>query len=217
MYKYVLFDLDGTLTDPAIGITNSVMYALSKFGIEVQQRSSLYKFIGPPLVYSFKTFYGFTEEEAVQALGHYRVRFQNGGIFENEIYEGIPELLRQLKETGCKIILATSKPEEFAVEILKHFNIMQYFTFIAGNTLDEKRPEKEAVIKHVLANIKGITSDNAVMVGDRSYDVLGAAKFGIPCVGVSYGFGGRKELEKSGAVAVVDDVFELRSFLINAE
>lgn len=214
MFKYVLFDLDGTLTDPAIGITNSVMYALSRFGITVTDRSSLFKFIGPPLVYSFKTFYGFTEEQAVLALGYYRERFQAGGLFENELYDGIDHLLSALKAHGSKIILATSKPEEFAEQILEHFDILKYFDFVAGNTLTEARPEKRDVIMHILSCFPDICCENAVMVGDRSYDVKGAAEFSIPCIGVAYGYGGETELLQSGAAAVVQTVPELEKLLL---
>ncbi len=214
MYKYVLFDLDGTLTDPALGITNSVIYALSRFGIEVSDRSSLYKFIGPPLVYSFKTFYNFTDEQAVLALNYYRERFQNGGLFENEIYNGIDHLLAALKANGSKIILATSKPEEFAEQILEHFDILKYFDFVAGNTLSEMRPEKRDVIMHILANFPDLSGENAVMVGDRSYDVAGSGEFSIPCIGVAYGYGGEDELRSSGAAAVAESVQELEKMLL---
>ena len=130
-YEYVLFDLDGTLTDPALGITNSVMYALKKFGISVSDRSELFRFIGPPLMYSFKTYYGFDDEKAKLALDYYRDRFADGGKFENEVYPGIAELLAELRSAGSRIILATSKPEEFSVEILEHFDLLKYFDFVA--------------------------------------------------------------------------------------
>ena len=124
-YEYVLFDLDGTLTDPALGITNSVMYALKKFGISVSDRSELFRFIGPPLMYSFKTYYGFDDEKAKLAIDYYRDRFADGGKFENEVYPGIAELLAELRSAGSRIILATSKPEEFSVEILEHFDLLK--------------------------------------------------------------------------------------------
>ena len=129
MYKYVLFDLDGTLTDPGIGITNSVMYALKKFEIEEENRASLYKFIGPPLLESFDKYYGLSPEECQQALVYYREYFRPKGLYENEVYDGIKELLVELKERGKTLLLATSKPEEFAIEILKHFDLYQYFDF----------------------------------------------------------------------------------------
>lgn len=212
-HKNILFDLDGTLTDPAIGITNSVMYALERFGISVEERSGLYKFIGPPLMYSFKQFYGFSDSDAKLALDYYRERFRDGGLFENEIYAGIEPMLKRLNEKGCRVILATSKPEEFAGEILRHFGILQYFTFVAGNTLDEARPEKRQVISHILANYPELEHEATVMVGDRSYDVLGAKEFGIPCIGVLYGYGSREELTQAGADAIAEDVDALRALL----
>ena len=151
-YKYNLFDLDGTLTDPALGITNSVMYALERSGCPVPPREELYKYIGPPLVFSFMTYAGMTEAQAKQALLFYRERFSAGGLFENEIYPGIAEMLRSIKEGGGRVLLATGKPEEFAVRILEYFDILKYFDFTAGNTLDEKRPEKRQVIEHIMAH-----------------------------------------------------------------
>ena len=131
MYRYILFDLDGTLTDPGMGITNSVAYALDKFSITVPDRSELYKFIGPPLVDSFMNYYGFSEEDANRAVAYYREYFKPTGIYENEIYDGVPELLEGLKAQGKTVILATSKPEIFAHEILKHFGIFSYFDLAA--------------------------------------------------------------------------------------
>ena len=139
MYKYILFDLDGTLTDPGLGITNAVMHALKKFNIEVPDRSELYKFIGPPLLESFQKYYGMSEEESQMALQYYREYFKPYGLYENTVYDGIEELLVTLKAQGKKLILATSKPEPFAVEILRHFGLDKYFDFVAGATMDEKR------------------------------------------------------------------------------
>lgn len=213
-YEYNLFDLDGTLTDPALGITNSVMYALEKSGYPVPERRELYKFIGPPLVYSFKTYSGMSDEEAEKALWYYRERFTAGGLFENEIYDGIPEMLKKLKESGGRIILATGKPEEFAAKILEHFGILEYFDLVAGNTLEEKRPEKRQVLEHIFSNFPEISPKNAVMVGDRSYDIEAAAEFSIPGVGVLFGFGSREELTTAGANMLAKDVAELSRYLL---
>lgn len=226
-YEYVLFDLDGTLTDPALGITNSVMYALKKFGISVSDRSELFRFIGPPLMYSFKTYYGFDDEKAKLAIDYYRDRFADGGKFENEVYPGIAELLAELRSAGSRIILATSKPEEFSVEILEHFDLLKYFDFVAGNTLDEARPEKRQVIEHILNSVPDIrrtlrTAEGrpaletcgTVMVGDRCYDVTGAAEFGIPTVGVLFGYGTKAELEEAGAAETAASVSALRRLLL---
>lgn len=213
-YEYCLFDLDGTLTDPAPGITASVAHALERFGIEVSDRAELNKFIGPPLVYSFKTFYGFSDDTAKQAVSYYRERFSAGGLYENEIYPGIADLLRCIKAEGGRVILATSKPEEFASMILEHFGILEHFEFVAGNTLDETRPEKRQVIEHILANYPEISSENAVMVGDREYDVLAAKEFALPSIGVLFGYGTFEELTKAGADALASDTAELRALLI---
>jgi len=214
-YKYCLFDLDGTLTDPAPGITASVAYALERFGIEVSDRAELNKFIGPPLVYSFKTYYGFSDEQAKQAVAYYRERFRAGGLYENEIYPGIAELLEKIKAGGGRVILATSKPEEFAAMILEHFDILKHFDFVAGNTLDETRPEKRQVIEHIFANYPEICAENAVMVGDREYDVLAAKEFSLPSVGVLFGYGSLEELMNAGADMLAESVPALSALLID--
>lgn len=213
-YKYCLFDLDGTLTDPAPGITGSVAYALEKFGIEVSDRTELNKFIGPPLVYSFKTYFGFSDEQAKQAVSYYRVRFSAGGLYENELYSGIAELLQSIKTGGGTVILATSKPDVFAVKILEHFDILKHFDFVAGNTLEETRPEKLQVLEHAIKSFPDISSENAVMVGDREYDVLAAKALGLPSVGVLFGYGSREELESAGADMIVQDVAALSKLLL---
>lgn len=211
MYKTVLFDLDGTLTDPGLGITNSVAYALKKYGIEVEEREKLYSFIGPPLNDSFKKCYGFSDEKAMEAIMYYREYFSDKGIFENEVYDGIKELLRRVKESGRKIVLATSKPEEFALRILEHFELTEFFDVVAGASMDEKRNKKGDVIKYALE--KGcLTPEDAVMIGDREHDVLGAQENGIDTIGVLYGYGSRDELEKVRAMHIaetVNDIFDL--------
>lgn len=211
MYKTILFDLDGTLTDPGLGITNSVAYALKKYGIEVENRQSLYSFIGPPLNDSFKKYYGFSDEKAMEAIWCYREYFADKGLYENEVYEGVEQLLGKIKESGRKIVLATSKPEQFAERILEHFDLIKYFDVVAGASMDEKRNKKGDVIKYAME--KGdFTSDGAVMIGDREHDVFGAAENGIDTIGVLYGYGSREELEKAGAMHIaqtVEDIFAL--------
>lgn len=199
MYQYVLFDLDGTLTNPASGITNSIIYALKKFDIEVTDRTTLYSFIGPPLIHSFQSEYGFSKEKAEQALAYYREYFSVKGIYENEVYDGIPQLLKFLKEQKKTIILATSKPEAFAKRILEHFHLAPYFDFIAGATMDETRSEKADIIAYAIEQCQITDSSMAVMVGDRKYDILGAKQFGMASIGVLFGFGSRAELEEAGA------------------
>ena len=211
MYKTILFDLDGTLTDPGLGITNSVAYALKKYGIEVENRQSLYSFIGPPLNDSFKKYYGFSDEKAMEAIWCYREYFAEKGLYENEVYEGVEQLLGKIKESGRKIVLATSKPEQFAERILEHFDLRKYFDVVAGASMDEKRNKKGDVIKYAMEK-GGFTSDGAVMIGDREHDVFGAKENGIDTIGVLYGYGSRDELEKAGAMHIaqtVEDIFAL--------
>ena len=170
MYKYILFDLDGTLTDPARGITNSVTYALNKFGIDVADKTELYKFIGPPLTDSFEKYYGFSSDEAITAVEYYREYFKPKGIYENEIYQGVPELLKALKENGKTVILATSKPEIFAIEILKYFKLDSYFDFVAGATLDKSRTKKGDVIAYALNSCNTQLKSNSK--GDTLYSLF---------------------------------------------
>lgn len=203
-YTTVLFDLDGTLTDPGVGITNSVMYALNKFNIEVTDRTSLYKFIGPPLLESFQKYYGLTKEESEQALQYYREYFRPYGLYENEVYPGIEEMLMGLREKGKRLILATSKPEEFAVEILKHFQLYAYFAEVGGASMDEKRTDKADVISYVLEKAHVEDRSKVVMVGDRKHDIIGAKKNGLDSIGVLYGYGDYEELEKAGATYIVE-------------
>ena len=203
-YDNILFDLDGTLTDPAIGITNSVMYALKKFGIEVADRRELFKFIGPPLEDSFIDYYGLSPKEASAAVGYYREYFREKGIFQNQVYPDIEELLKALADANKTLLVATSKPQVFAVKILKHFALSDYFTFVAGSELNGTRVIKAEVIEYAL--LKGNISDKprTIMVGDRKHDVVGAKKVGIKSIGVSFGYGGRAELELAGADYIVD-------------
>lgn len=211
MYKYVLFDLDGTLTNPEIGITTCVMYALEKFGIKVEDRKELHPFIGPPLLDSFQRFYGLTEDESRQAVKYYRERFSVTGLYENEVYEGIPEFLQKLKAEGKILVLATSKPEEFAVRILEHFDLKKYFDYIAGATMDGSRGEKADVIAYAL-QIAGVADvSEAIMVGDRKYDILGAKEHGLDSIGVLFGFGDRDELNDAGATYIAETVEDILS------
>ena len=211
MYSIILFDLDGTLTDPGQGITNSVAYALKNYGIEVEDRKSLYSFIGPPLKDSFMKYYGFSEEKAMEAIWCYREYFADKGIFENEVYDGVRELLERIKSSGRKTVLATSKPEEFAVRILEHFDLMQYFDVVAGASMDEKRNKKGDVIKYAMEK-GGFSSHGAVMVGDREHDIFGAKENGLKSIGVLYGYGSEEELKTAGAdyiAKTVDDIFSI--------
>lgn len=212
-YDYILFDLDGTITDPGIGITNSVMHALKQFDIEVADRSELYKFIGPPLADSFHNFYGIPEDRCKDAIAFYRQHYVPVGMFENELYEGILHVFAELKQCGKKVIMATSKPEEFAVKIAKHFSFYEYFDCIAGATLDERVVTKIEVMEMAIKRMQISDMSKAVMIGDREYDMLGAKHFGMDAIGVTYGYGSRQELEASGAKAIVDKPLDLLQIL----
>lgn len=208
MYDVILFDLDGTLTESGIGITRSVAYALKKHGIVETDQRKLDRFVGPPLIDSFMGFYGFTAQQARQAVEDYREYYAVTGIFENRVYDGVPALLRALKAAGKRCVLATSKPEHYAVQILAHFELAAYFDLVAGATMDETRTNKADVIAYALERIG---PGRAVMVGDREHDILGARANGLPAIGVLYGYGSREELEAAGAdylAAAAEDILK---------
>lgn len=213
-YDIILFDLDGTLTDPGIGITNSIIYALKKYNIQVETREELYKFIGPPLMDSFQSFFGFTEEDAEQAVVYYREYYREKGIYENHVYPGIDILLSKLKTAGKLLLVATSKPEEFAIQILEEFQLAKYFTVIAGASMDDTRIRKTDVIKYALEQCDNYNKENVLMVGDRNYDVLGAKEIGIASAGVLFGYGSREELEAAGADYILSSVEDIYSLVV---
>lgn len=212
MTETVLFDLDGTLANTERGIFNGINYALSSFGISVTDTKTLYAFIGPPLEDAFRSVTGLSPEQAKRAVEQYRVYYRAGGVLECALYEGIAELLRELKQRGITVIMATAKPEVFARQIAEHFDIARYFDEICGATLDGVRKEKNDVLAYVLQKT-AINPASAVMVGDRMYDVLGGKKFGMKTVGVTYGFGKKEELCSCRADKIVDTVAELRAYL----
>lgn len=213
MYKYVLFDLDGTLTDPGDGITNSVAYALNKFNIIVKNKADLYKFIGPPLIDSFMTYYGMNYEDGLKAVEYYREYFSVTGIFENTMFDGIPELLCEIKNSGRKIALATSKPEQYAVRILEHFGLTKYFDFVGAATMDETRSKKADVITYTLDNLGVNDKSKVIMIGDRHHDIDGANQNDIDSIGVLFGYGDRKELEEAGATYIFETINDVIKFL----
>lgn len=213
--KFLLFDLDGTLTNPKEGITKSVQYALKAYGIEVPDRNELLKFIGPPLRESFKKYYGFSTEDANLAVEKYREYFLEFGIYENTMYDGIDILLEKLTVSERIVILATSKPTVQAEAVLRHFNLLRYFTFISGAELDGRRSEKWEVITYALENHKAFLPGDAVMIGDREHDIIGARKTGLMSIGVTYGYGGYDELSGAGADVIVSSVEALHKFLLN--
>ena len=200
MNHIILFDLDGTLTDPKEGITKSVQHALQAYGIDEPDLDKLCPFIGPPLSDSFKEYYGFSEAQAREAIGHFHEYFTKQGMFENKVYPGIREMLTRLKDAGLTLAVATSKPEPFAIQILEHFDLLSYFTLVGGADMEEIRVRKGDVIAYTLDRL-GTTPEESkvIMVGDRKHDVEGAKKTGLSVVGVLYGYGSREELQDAGA------------------
>ena len=227
MFQYILFDLDGTLTDPKPGITGCVQYALHEMGIEEPDPDRLEVFIGPPLLESFMEFYGMERRMAERAVEKYRERFVVTGIYENELYPGMKEMLAALKEAGCHLAVASSKPEPFVKRILEHFGIGEYFDAAVGSGLDGSLGQKEDVVREALRRLgekegaaDGAPSTeeelrrSAVMVGDRKFDVVGARTLGLRCVGVSFGYAQPGELEEAGAWRIADDVEALERILL---
>ena len=210
--KNVLFDLDGTLTDPAEGITNALMHAQRRLGRAVSPREQLFVFIGPPLIEMFMSEWGLTRAEADQALVYYREHFSTKGLFENVPYPGIGDCLADLRAAGLRLFVATSKPEPLSLRILEHFELLQYFEAVAGSTLDEQRTKKGEVIAYALDTYH-LDPAATVMVGDRKHDVEGARENGLPCIGVLYGYGSRAELTEAGAAALAADLGELSALL----
>lgn len=207
-YDVIIFDLDGTITESDLGITNSIRYSLNYFGIK-KERESLKRHIGPSLSSTFREYLGDDEEKIKLAIEKYREYYVAGGMLENVVYEGVEETLKELKSRGKKVILASSKPMVFCQKILEHFNLDKYFDFIAGSNLDETRTKKPEVISFALESIGEAAGENVLMVGDRQYDVLGAKQLKIDSVGVVYGYGSREELETVGATYIIDKIDEL--------
>ncbi len=240
MFQYILFDLDGTLTDPKVGITTCVQYALKSFGIEENDLDKLTPFIGPPLMDSYKEFYGFTEEQAQIGVEKYRERFSKIGWMENEIYPGVLDMLKILTDKGVKLAVASSKPEVYVEKILKHFGIYEYFSVVAGASLDGSRIDKNAVMRYAFekmgilkcrevedASISAteenllsqdekeiLKSCHCAMVGDRKFDVEGAKTFGVTSVAVAYGYAPEGELEKCEPDYLVKTIAELQDVLL---
>ena len=216
-YQTILFDLDGTLTDPAEGITNSIVHSLTYYGISVADKRELYDFIGPPLHKSYMRKFGMDEKTAYEAIEHYREYFGVRGLLENEIYDGIEEMLRRLQSAGKQLLVATSKPEVFSVRILEHFGLAKYFTMICGAPLHPPSNYGKADVIREAFDRAGITDkSSAIMVGDRRHDIIGAHSVGIPAIGVLYGYGDRAEHEQCGADFIVSSVSELASLLKEA-
>lgn len=209
MYDIILFDLDGTLSDSGPGIMHSVRYALAKYGISGESDAALRRFVGPPLIESFMKFYGFSHEQAVQALAYYREDYLAGAIYMNTPYEGMEETLKALKAAGKTLAAATGKPTPMAEDVLRHFGWEGYFSFIAGATMDESRSKKHDIIDYALEALGITDKTHVLMVGDRDNDVLGAKRAGVGCCGVLWGYGSREELEGAGAKYIIEKPEEL--------
>lgn len=207
--KTIIFDLDGTLTDAGEGIINCAALALRQLGLPVPDRDAMSVFVGPPLRDTFRKF-GVTEEKVEEAISIYRSRYIPIGMFENTPYPGIHAMLAALKEAGHKLYVATSKPETMAVAILQKFELAPYFDLICGATLDSSRDSKSKVIEYLLNQIQ---KNDAVMVGDTEFDVLGAAEHGIPTIGVTWGYGKAEDMIHAGAVTIVNTPMQLLDIL----
>ena len=211
-YDHILFDLDGTLTDSGPGIMNGFEYSLGKMGVEYPGRDYLKQFVGPPLGDSFEKTLGFSPEDAAKGIAFYKEYYAEKGVYENDVYPGIPELLEKLKESGKKLIVATTKAELMANVVMDHFGLRKYFDLmVASNNTDRKN--KIDVLNYAIEN-GGVDRERAVMVGDRFYDITGAAHFGMTSVGVLYGYGSRQELEEAGASHIAESVEDLYDILL---
>ena len=214
MYKYIFFDLDGTLTQSEFGIMAAATKALNHFGIETPSQEILKKFIGPPLYVSFHDFYKLSEEDSQEAIKIYREYYVKEGVYQAPLYPGITEMLKELKNAGCTLMITTSKPETMAVTVAKNDGIFEYFDGIIGPALDEHDPNKAILIKRALKALGIDDSDkdflkNCLMIGDRFYDIEAACEIGIDSIGVLYGYGNEQELKEAGATYIVKNVQDI--------
>ncbi|UTH02063.1 HAD family hydrolase [Macrococcoides canis] len=211
MYDNILFDLDGTLTDPYIGITNSIIYSLQQMNIEAPDNSALIPFIGPPLHESYRTVYNLQDEDNATAIKHYRTYFSDKGMYENEVYAGIEIVLQALTAQGKQLFVATSKPTDFAIPILQHFKLDGYFNEIVGSNMDGTRTNKAEVIATVM-NTHQLDPHKTVMIGDRMHDINGAHQNNIDSIGVLYGYGSAEEIKAAKpthTIATVDYLLDV--------
>lgn len=216
MFKNILFDLDGTLTDSFDGITNSALYALHNMGVTKYNKSNLNFFVGPPLYDSFGRIFDGDEQKVERAVTLYREYFAERGWKENSVYDGVPQMLRQLNDMGKRLIVATSKPELFARRIVEYFDLSKYFTFVAGASMDASRTKKAKVIEYAIANT-GIEKAETIMIGDRNHDILGAKQCGLKSMGVLYGYGDLQEHVDAGADYIAKTPQEVVDLIRNSE
>lgn len=212
-YKYLLFDLDGTLTDSGIGIMRSAKYALEKMGVEVRDVESLRPFVGPPLEDSFKMFFGFSDENAAEAVRLYRERYKEIGVYENEPYAGVADCLDLLKSKGYRLAIGTSRPMDMTMVVLKHFGLERFFDYVGARDAEGLLHTKADVLRSVIVNMGIENTDEAIMIGDKKFDVAGAKEVGLRCIGVTWGYGGHEELECAGADIIVDSFDDLCAVL----
>lgn len=213
VYQYILFDLDGTIINSAEGIIKCVKYALKSFGIDETDDERIKPFIGPPLVWSFQEFYHFSMEDAKKATEKYRERYRTKGIYEFELYEGITEVFKTLKEEGKTLALATSKPEVFAKQIMDKAGLSSYLDVITGSEMDGKRDNKEEVLEESFRRLNMPDKKEVIMIGDRKFDIIGAKAWNIDSIGVTYGFAPEGELEEYGATYIVHSPMEIRKIV----
>ena len=214
MFKYVLFDLDGTLTDPKEGITGCVQYALESMGMNPPEKDKLLDFIGPPLVDSFIRRFGMSQEDAEFALKKYRERFSTVGMYENKVYDGVPQMLETLKKEGYILAVASLKPLVFVEKILEKFELKKYFSAIAGSDLEGTKHTKKQIIDDALAFLPPISPREVVMVGDRYQDIEGANEAGVFSIGVKYGYASENELENAGADFIANTPEEVTDIIL---
>lgn len=213
-YNTIFFDLDGTLSDSALGIIRCLQYSLEKVGIMETEIEKLRCFIGPSLTETYMEGYKMNEQEAMRATAFYRERFEREGIKENAMFEGVGEMLEALKKQQKTLVLATAKPTEHAKEIISYYQIDHYFTVIAGSNFDGTREHKGEVIEFALSQLENVDLERTLMIGDRKHDILGARENGIAAVGVSYGYGSMTELTESNPKKIVHSVAELNKLLV---
>ena len=213
-YRNALFDLDGTVVDPGLGIVNSVKFALKKLGYGINENESFRKFIGPPLKYSFEKYYGMKPGVAEQAVGFYREYFSEYGIGENKIYENITDLLKALKSKNVNVYIATSKPKIYAKKIIENFQLEQFFIAIEGSEFDGTLSDKSDLIAFIIKR-HNLSVNESIMIGDREHDIIGARNNKMDSIGVGYGYGTKGELLNAGAKYYASDIYELSELLNN--
>jgi phosphoglycolate phosphatase len=212
-YTNILFDLDGTLTDPYLGITSAAKYALNKFNIIEEDTDKLKLFIGPPLEKSFLEYYNFNKNDVKTAVKYYREYYSKKGMYENKLYAGIDDVLKELNKRNKNCFMATSKLQSFAEKIAQNFNMHNYFKHITGSNMDGTLSEKEDIVKYTMEKCE-LNKNETIMIGDRKYDIIGANKNGIDAIGVLYGYGTREELEKENPKYLCNEVIDILKIII---